>query len=143
MQSMEITLIQVHLMILTITFFVILYADHLGFNWMRGKEEVLDQTVMKRLHRAVWLGLLGMISTGFLMAWPGREYYLSHTPFIIKICFVAVLVGNALVIGKISDVAYRQRFASLSQKQKIGLLISGGVSTACWVGAFLTAKFFL
>ena len=136
-------LVQLHVGILSVTALVIVYTDHLALRWVLGKSETLPYKKMHRLHVVVWAGLLGMIVTGAVMAWPGREYYLQHTPFIIKMCFVGVLVGNALVIGRLSKVASSQSFASLSTKQKYTLLISGAISSVCWIGAFVVAEFFL
>lgn len=134
---------ELHVTILTLTALVILYADHEGFSYIRGKKPVLDEKKTHWLHRAVWAGLLGMIATGFIMFWPGREYYLSEPEFLVKMCMVFALLANGVLIGHLSKVSYTTPFAELPAKTKRLLFLSGAISTGGWIGAATIGFFFL
>lgn len=132
-----------HLGTLLITAVAILYADHLAYAYLKGKRELLDQVMTKRLHMIVWCGLIGMIISGTLLFIPMAEYLLTEPVFYLKMTFVLVLVVNALVIGKISHVASERPFAMLLPKEQRTLMLSGAVSLFSWAGAALIGLFFL
>ncbi len=139
---MQNILLPLHLLTLAFVAWTVFHADHMGFEWMRGKVRVLDRAKVKTLHRNTWLGLCGMIATGFLMFWPMREYLLGRPQFYIKMFFVLALIGNGFVIGRLQKVALTKSFAELTTKEKLPLMISGAVSTVGWLGA-ATMAFFL
>lgn len=130
-----------HLAILAYAAWNILHADHLGFRWMTGKVNILEAADIRKYHRRVWIGLVGMIVTGFVMFWPVREYLLGRWQFLLKISFVLALVANGFAIGSIQKVATRKSFKELTLKEKLPLLVSGGVSTLGWTGAAIMAFF--
>jgi|GEM_PF-851262 len=136
-------LLPLHIGILALTAIVALYSDHLGFQYLRGKRPFLDEGRMRRLHHLVWAGLVGMMATGFLMFWPAREAYLSYTPFLSKMGFVAVLVLNAFFIGKLIPISGHTPFAQLSPENKTKLLVAGALSSIGWIGAGGTALWYL
>jgi hypothetical protein len=117
-------------------------ADHMGFNWIRGKTPMLDEKVVRKYHIGTYIALLLVLVTGTLLFWPIKEYLLTRPPFIIKMTFVLVLIINSFAIGKFSKVATSKTYASLSSREKLPLLITGGLSTIGWLGA-ATAAFFL
>jgi len=121
----------------------ILYSDHRGLNYFRGKEDILPSRFLKYSHRGIWIGLLLMISTGMFLAIPEWEYRLSQPQFFIKMGFVLLLVMNAVAIGKLSKKAGKIPFAQLTKKEKNILLISGALSVLGWVGAATIGLLFL
>lgn len=131
-----------HLISLGLTACAILFADSTGFQWIRGKIEVIQEKTLSRLHWAVGIGLGLMLGSGSVLFWPLREYLLSTPAFYIKMAFVLALIVNSFVIDKLMRLAIKQPFQSLSQDQKTKLYISGAVSTVCWLGA-ATSAFFL
>ena len=134
-----IPLVSIHVGALFLLIPVILFADHEGFSWIRGKKETLNPKVMTILHRLVWIGLGVMILTGMILAWPLRDY-LSNTPaFYIKMFFVFVLVVNSFFINRFMRVALERPYVSLTQEERRPLFISGAVSTISWVGAVIAA----
>jgi len=135
-------MLALHLTILACTALVILYTDHLGWKYFRGRERTLSATLVYRLHYAVWLGLLGMIATGLTMAWPVLPILLTLPLFILKMSFVGVLFVNAIFIGFFVSTATTTAFLDLTLKQKAPLLVSGALSTIGWLGAVTSAFLF-
>ena len=128
-----------HILTLSFVVITILRADHLGFGWMRGTTKKLDALKIKKLHTYMWAGLLCMIATGLCLFWPLHEYLLSRVQFFVKMGFVFTLIVNALVIGKMQNIATTHEWKELPWKQKLPLLVSGAVSTLAWLGAFAGA----
>lgn len=116
-------------------------ADHLGFDWIRGKKPMLNENEVHKYHTRVWIGLAGMIATGFLMFWPMREYLLERPQFLAKISFVLALIINGFVIGRLQKVSTTRKFTDLTLKEKLPLFISGAVSTISWISAAILAFF--
>lgn len=135
-------LLPLHLLTLTFVAWTALHADHMGFKWILGREQTLDKETTEKFHTRIWIGLGGMILTGFLMFWPMREYLLSRPQFYAKMFFVLALVANGFAIGSLQKVAFRKSFKELTTKERVPLLISGAVSTISWIGA-ATLAFFL
>lgn len=124
-----------HLISLAFAAFYIFQADHMGFNWIRGKVDTLPKDIVKKFHNRTWVGLILMIFTGFILFWPMREYLLTRPQFFIKMGFVVALFINSFVIGILSKTSTTKTYASLSSKEKLPLMISGAVSTISWLGA--------
>ena len=133
--------VTIHLTILTLTVLVILYSDHMAFQYVRGTRETIDIKIATRLHYAVWVGLIGMMVTGLWMAYPALSVLITMPLFQLKMAFVLLLVCNAIFIGTLLPVS-SVPFAQLSQKQKTPLLIGGALSTVGWVGAIVCAFVF-
>lgn len=135
-------ILPLHIAVLVFVAWQVLRADHLGLDWVRGNLRTLDAVTVAKYHRNTWIGLGGMITTGFLLFWPMREYLLTQPQFYVKMGLVALLVTNGLAIGKLQKVATSRAYRELSFKEKLPLIISGAVSTLGWVGA-ATIAFFL
>lgn len=133
----------IHLALLALTGALIATADHDAFMYVFGKNLLLEKQRTKLLHYGVWIGLTLMIITGALLAFPLREYYVTDSAFIIKMCMVGALVGNGVLIGKLSSLATHVPFKGLSFHTKLFLLASGAISTSGWVGAAVIGFFFL
>lgn len=127
--------VSIHLATLILTVVCILYADHMGFEYIQGKRTHMVYAQMRRLHRMVWAGLLGMILSGAALAIPMSEYLVTEPVFMLKMGFVAVLFINALVIGTFIPLVCTRSFKDLTTSEKVSLGISGAVSIVCWVGA--------
>jgi uncharacterized membrane protein len=136
-------LLPLHLLILAFSAWNIARADHLGLAWIRGEKLTLTEQDISRYHTRVWIGLAGMIVTGFLMFWPVREYLLGRQQFLLKMFFVIALVANGFAIGNVQNVATRRKFMELTLREKAPLLVSGAVSTIGWLGAATMAFFIL
>jgi hypothetical protein len=128
-------LLPLHLLSLAYSLWNVILADHMGFLWMRGKTPILNLNTVRKRHVRVLIGLTLMLITGFSMFWPMRDFLIHHLQFQVKMLFVLGLIINSFVIGKFAHIATEKTFASLSTKEKIPLLISGVVSTMCWLGA--------
>ncbi len=129
----------VHLGALALAALGVLYADHLGFQWLLGKRERLDKKELLREHYIVAAALITLILSGTYMFWPMREYLLHQPLFLLKMAFVLALIINSFVIGTIMNVTTERSFASLTLKEKVPFLLSGAVSTGSWVGAGILA----
>ncbi len=134
---------EVHLAILAFTALVILYSDHQAFDYFRGKKQLLSKNFVTWSHRLVWAGLIGMITTGVIMVIPTWEYRLQDPAFYIKMGMVAVLIFNAIAIGKLSHVATERPFAELNTEEKRTLMLSGTLSAIGWISATIIGFVFL
>ena len=139
---MQILYVPLHLLALAYAAWNIVHADHMGFNWMRGKMATLDSKMVAKYHHGTWLGLILAIITGTL-AFLSVRSQVVYPQFYIKMAFVTALVINSFVIGTLSKIPTIKTFASLSNKEKLPLLISGAVSTISWLGAAVMALFIL
>lgn len=137
---MEIIYFPLHILSLFYVAWNVAHADHMGFSWIRGNVAKLDEAIVKKYHKATWIGLILMIVTGVLLFLPAQAR-IVYPQFYIKMGFVGALLINSIVIGKLSKTPTIKTFASLSTKEKIPLFISGAVSTISWVGAALMALF--
>lgn len=130
-----------HLTILAITVVIIIFTDFNGLLWLLGKKKTLPKKLFTVLHWLVSFGLVGMILSGGYMAYEyGSEILLRNYVFSTKMFFVLLLVINAFLIGKHMHVAFERSFNDLTKKAKISLLVSGAVSTGCWIAAFILGK---
>ncbi len=132
-----------HLLSLLYVAWNVIRADHAGFLWMTGKEQLLSKKDISTYHHGTWIGLGLMIITGSVLFYPMREFLLTRPQFYIKMGFVFTLIINGLVIGKISHIATEKTFISLSTREKAPLLISGAISTISWIGAIVAAFFLI
>ena len=119
----------------------VLNADHMGFNWIRGKVDKLDEKKVRTYHYGTWIGLGLMITTGLFLFWPSRDYLLTRPQFFVKMGFVVALIINGFIIGRLQKTAITKTYVSLSTKEKLPLFISGASSTLCWLGAATFAYF--
>lgn len=137
------SILPLHLMVLAYSAWNIFHADHLGFKWMTGKVGMLKEDDIRKYHTRVWVGLIGMIVTGFIMFLPRQDYLLDRWQFLLKMSFVLALVANGFIIGNIQKIATRKHFKELTWKEKAPLLISGAVSTLGWIGAAIGGFFLI
>lgn len=135
-------LLYIHLGAVSTAVLAVLYADRIGFTWMRGTVATLDPVIVNRLHRIVGAALATIIGSGFLLFLPAWKYLLSEPLFLLKMGFVAVLVINSFAIGTLKDIATQQAFNNITQGQKRVLLVSGAASTLSWIGAIGVAFLF-
>jgi len=132
-----------HLIALALTAIVILYADHEGFQYFRGKKATLSRKFITLSHRLIWTGFVTMIVSGVFLVLPEWEYRLQEPVFYVKMGLVLILFMNALTIQKLSHVAVDRRFDELSVDVQKTLVLSGALSGIGWVGAALIGFLFL
>jgi len=134
-------LLTIHVTAVFATLAVVVIADIHGLLWILGKMSTLPHQRMRLLHGATWIGLLTIITAGASMFITYPEYLLSLTAFKLKMLFVAGLLINAFFIGAHMKLATTTPFASLAGREKRILLVSGFISTAGWIGAYICAQF--
>lgn len=132
-----------HLITLLFTVWTIFQSDHLGIEWVRGREAILSGEELRVLHKRMWTGLSLMVTTGFLMFWPMREFLLGRPQFYVKMSFVLTLTVNGFAIGHLQKIAVTRPYRTLSAKEKAPLFISGAISTISWLGAAVMAFFLI
>jgi hypothetical protein len=118
---------------------LMVYADHTALRWFLGRTQTLSAKITKRLHLLVYSGLSIMLCTGLYMFWPLQSYLLSLPAFQIKMTFVIALLLNSVFISSHMHLATQNCFTDLLVKQKLTLLLSGGLSFIAWVGAAVAA----
>lgn len=133
----------VHILVLLFVAYTLFLSEREALLWLRGKKETLDKEKLKKYHHRMWAGLLLMIATGATLFWEDRDILPSIPAFQLKMFFVFCLLTNAFAIGKLMPIAAIRSYKSLSVKEKMPLMISGGISFACWLGAFICAFFLL
>jgi hypothetical protein len=129
----------IHIASLCLAGIGIFFADKAAFAWLMGKRETVEHKAVLVAHWIVTTGLVCLILTGLYMFWPLRDYLVGQPLFWLKMLFVAALVINSFFIEHLMDAAVRQSFKSLSWRQKLPLVVSGGVSTLSWLGAGIVA----
>ena len=132
-------ILTLHISTVIIALCLIVKADMLALSWIRGKSETLSFTKIYKLHTYTWYALCMLITTGILLFYPYNEYLLSHPPFLIKMGFVFTLIINGGFIGILMHTAIEKPFRTIRPKEKATLLLSGVLSTICWLGAIITA----
>jgi cation transport ATPase len=130
-----------HLASLIITVPVILFADHMGFQYFTGRVQTLNATKVMWAHRLVTIGLLLLIITGVALTVPVWAILLENPYFYAKLAFVATLALNGYFIEKLMKKATTTPFAQLTADEKRVLLISGAVSGVSWVATVFIAFF--
>lgn len=130
-----------HLISLIVTAPVILYADHMGFQYLTGRVQTIGARKVEWTHRLVTDGIILLIVTGVLITIPMWAIMLENPLFYAKLAFVATLVLNGLFIGQLMNKATATPFANLSAEEKRFLLVSGAVSAAGWVATILIGFF--
>ena len=133
--------LSVHVTAVLSTLAVVVIADLHGLWWLLGKTNVLPKQRLVLLHNLIWVGLAITITAGAIMFSWAPEYYLSLTAFRLKMLFVLFLLVNAIVIGKHMHWAFSGPFGALNKGQKQALILSGFISTAGWIGAYVCAQF--
>lgn len=131
-------LVDIHIAAVCYSFGVILLADREAFAWFRGRKQVLDRARLELYHGLMWIGLTAIIVTGILM-FLSRTFLLHDPLFLLKMAFVAALLINGAIIGRLIPIAANRSYASLSRREFAPLAISGAVSTISWLGAVLIA----
>lgn len=130
----------VHVTAVMMTLAIVIIADLHGFLWLIGKKETLPKARMELFHKLIWVGLGVTMFAGFMMFTSYPDYLLSLWAFRFKLLFVAVLVINAFFIDKHLGIASEMPFGAVPSADKKALMVSGAVSTLCWVGAYAMAK---
>lgn len=126
-----------HLLSLVITIPVVLYADHLGFQYFTGRKLVLDRKKIEWSHRLVMIGISLLIVTGIVVTVPVWAVMFSQPLFYAKLALVSTLVINGLFIGKLMHKATITPYTELSAEEKRVLLLSGALSAGGWLGSIL------
>jgi hypothetical protein len=118
---------------------VVIYSDHLGWQWLRGKQQTLNLTTLNRLHHIIYAGLSIMVTTGLYMFWPLQAYLLYEPAFYVKMGFVGTLIINSFFIGSFMRKASETPFNLLSKQERVPLYVSGALSTVVWLGTIVAA----
>ncbi len=129
-----------HIVAFFVNISLVIIADIYGLLWVTGKKSVLNSAVMSRLHKLIWFGLGISIISGVMLAWDSWEYLFTLPAFYTKLIFVLALVVNSFFISSHQQIASERAFVSLGSSEKMPLLISGGVSTFCWIGVVVAAQ---
>jgi len=130
-----------HLISLIGTAPVILFADHMGFQYLTGRTQTLSAIKVQWAHRLVTIGLLLLIITGIVITIPAWAIFLENPYFYAKLAFVVTLALNGYFIDKLMKKAITTPFAQLAPEEKRVLLVSGAVSGASWVATILIGFF--
>jgi len=129
------SLTPVHVLFVIATAGVVLYADEQGLMWVRGKSALLSQRRLAWLHLLTGLGLAGLIATGGVLFLGHSSPFLQNPFFYTKLVFVVALIVNGFLIERLARVATLRTWASLSSRERLPLIISGGISLVSWIGA--------
>jgi hypothetical protein len=121
----------VHLSSLVVGLGAVLVTDYHAMLWLAGRCSLREVGASaERLHLLIWLGLVGLVLSGFLL-----KPDLNSTITIVKLALVLVLTINGLQVRFLS-----RRIAAASQRQMSRLeaawgAASGLISQICWWGA--------
>lgn len=130
-----------HLIALIITAPVVLYADHMGFQYMTGKIQTISTKKLMWTHWLVVIGLFLLIVSGVIITIPVWAIMFENPLFYAKLAFVVTLLVNGFFIGELMNKASVTPFANLSAPEKRLLFVSGAISACSW-GATILIGFF-
>lgn len=133
---MQTLIFYAHLGFLGLAGLGILAADHAAFQWLTHKRDVVGKRELFVSHWVVSLGLAGLVLSGLYLFWPMRDYLLNQPLFWIKMAFVAALIINSFFIEYLMHTASHTPWRELSMGERLPFIVSGGVSTLSWLGAF-------
>lgn len=120
---------------------LVVISDLFAGLWVLGKIKILPQTTMQRLHYLIVCGLVVSIGSGALLFSTVSSYLLEQPAFITKVLLVATLIVNAFLIHRHIPTATNRPFADVSRTERLPLLASGVLSTACWIGVIISSQF--
>jgi hypothetical protein len=132
-------MLAVHIFSVLFSLCIVMLADKAALGWLRGKPEVLSAEKVALYHWLTWAGLVVTIFSGLYIALPQLSYLLSQPLFIMKICFVAILLLNSIIIGRFSKIATMRSYKSLTWQETYPLVTSGALSFFGWTGAVVLA----
>ena len=110
-------------------------ADKEALMWLRGKKYTLEKKSLTTYHVLIWLGLITLIASGFYLFYPMRLFLLADLLFDVKLLFVGILVVNAIIIGRLMNLALTKPFQALTGSEKRALFLSGTISVFSWLAA--------
>jgi hypothetical protein len=128
-----------HVFAMLFSLTVVSLADKEALAWVRGKKTVLSPRRVAIFHWLTWAGLATLLISGIWLALPQLGYLLSQPLFVMKMLFVAVLLVNAVLIGRFSHTATARTFSTLTWDEALPLFTSGAVSFFAWIGAVVLA----
>ncbi len=107
-------------------------ADKDALQWFRGKKQTLDRTTLHQYHVLIWIGLLSLAVSGLYLFYPMRVFLLGSMLFDVKLLFVVILFVNAVLVGRLMNLALTKPYAELTVHEKTSLIVSGAVSAFSW-----------
>jgi hypothetical protein len=132
-------MVSIHVFAVLFSLVVVFIADKGALAWMRGKQQLMSARRVRVLHALTWGALTVLVISGAIIAFPMLNYLLTQPLFIMKMLFVAVLLVNAVLIGKLSEYAVREPFAQLTHHDRMRLITSGTVSSFSWIATIILA----
>jgi hypothetical protein len=132
-------MLALHVLTVVFSLCVVFLADKEALFWILGRKTVLSVKTVAVYHWLTWAGLATLVLSGAYLALPQLSYLLSQPLFIMKLLFVAVLLLNAVLIGRFSHIATERAFSALTWHEMMPLLTSGAISFFGWTGAVILA----
>jgi len=132
-------MLAVHILTVIFSLCVVFMADKEALSWILGRKYVLGKRRVAIFHYLTWACLATLTVSGAFLALPMLSYLLTQPLFIMKLLFVAILLINAILIGRFSDIAIERPFAELTWDETMPLFTSGAISFFGWSGAVLLA----
>jgi hypothetical protein len=112
-----------------------------GYEWWRGIQEKLNEKRITSLHHRAWLGLVLMLSTGFLAFWGHHTEYLANWQFHAKMGFITLVIVNCFAITFLMKNASLHSFKTLSTSKKVTIIATAVIATIGWAGVLFMALF--
>lgn len=122
---------------------VIIAADKEAMGWFRGRTLTMNRSRVRIYHYLMWVGLGAVIVSGFFLFYPMWQFLVTNQLFIIKMLFVAILIINGILVGRLQDIALTRPYASLTLDEKLPLFASAAISVFSWLSAGILAFAFL
>ena len=138
---MEKIALVLHGITLLFTLGVVAHSYLMGFNWMRGKVNTLDEKKVTRYHYYAWVGIVLMIITGASAFSAHAAEFLTKWQFHAKMGVLVILITNCFVINHLIKNAWQSSFKNLPKNKKIPIIISATIATLCWTAILVLAMF--
>ena len=134
-------MLTVHLIAVALALLMVLLADKEALAYMRGKSLTITKARAKLYHVITWIILLTLIGSGLWLLLPRWQYEITNPLFIVKMLFVGILLTNAFLIGRLMEVAFVKPWATLTEDEKLPLVMSGMISGFSWLATVIVAFF--
>lgn len=128
-------LLTLHIIVVILAAISVFLADRTALQWLRGKREVNDPSLIRSHHVRVSILLGLLLLTGGMLYAEAPIAFLSYPLFDAKMGVVLALILNSAAVGNMGTLSTKRSFASLTTVERYKVYVVGAVSSLGWIAA--------